>query len=106
MENEELLDELRERMQTPEAKTLYKLRSQTVELAYADMKEHRGLRRFRSRGLRRAKTQVGLIVLTHNLLAVQRALKNKIVDLSPVEPSLNAAGPEDGEPARLLNLFK
>lgn len=92
MENEELLDELRERMESPEAKTLYKLRSQTVELAYADMKEHRGLRRFRSRGLRRAKTQVGLIVLTHNILAVQRALEKKTVDQSPVEPSLNAAG--------------
>jgi transposase len=74
MENEELLDDLRERMQTPEAKALYKMRARTVELAYADMKEHRGLRRFRSRGLERAKTQVGLTVLAHNLLAVRRAL--------------------------------
>jgi len=90
MENEELLDELRERMQTPEAKTLYKLRPQTVELAYADMKEHRGLRRFRSRSLRRAKTQVGLTVLTHNLLTVQRVLEMEH-DLSTVEPRLVAA---------------
>jgi transposase len=74
MENEELLDALRDRMQTPEAKALYKLRSQTVELAYADLKEHRGLRRFRSRTLRRAKTQVALLVLSHNLLTLQRAM--------------------------------
>jgi hypothetical protein len=91
MENEHLLDELRERMQTPEAKALYKLRSQTVELAYADMKGHRGLRRFRSRSLRRAKTQVGLAVLTHNLLAVQRASVTEAADQSPVESSLQAA---------------
>lgn len=91
MENEELLDELRERMQTREAQSLYKLRSQTVELAYADMKEHRGLRRFRSRTLRRAKAQVGLTVLTHNLLTVQRALIKDTDDQSPVGSSLNAA---------------
>ena len=91
MQNEELLDELRERMETTEAKALYKLRSQTVELAYADMKEHRGLRRFRSRSLRRAKTQVGLAVLTHNLLTVQHALAKPTARQSPAEPSLVAA---------------
>ena len=90
MDNEELLDQLRDRMQTPEAKALYKLRPQTVELAYADMKEHRGLRRFRSRSLRRAKAQVGLTVLTHNLLTVERAPLNEAAYHSPVEPLLQA----------------
>jgi len=71
MENEELLDELRLRMQTDEAKRLYKLRSQTVELNYADLKEHRGLRRFHGRGLRRARVEIGCLVLTHNLLQLQ-----------------------------------
>src|SRR5262245_43439753 len=41
MENEELLDALRARMETDEARRLYKLRSRTVELNYADLKEHR-----------------------------------------------------------------
>jgi hypothetical protein len=68
MENEELLEALRARMQTEEAKRLYKLRSQTVELNYADLKEHRGLRRFHGRGLERARAEVGLLVLAHNLL--------------------------------------
>lgn len=67
MEHEELLDELRERMGTDEAKRLYKLRCQTVEQNYADLKEHRGLRRFHGRGLRRARPEVGTLVLTHNL---------------------------------------
>ena len=71
MENEELLDELRARMQTDEAKELYKLRSRTVELNFADLKEHRGLRRFHCRGLDRATAEVGSLVLTHNLLAVE-----------------------------------
>ena len=71
MENEELLDALRARMQTDEAKRLYKLRSRTVELNYADLKEHRGLRRFHCRGRYRAKAEAGSLVLAHNLLFIQ-----------------------------------
>ena len=73
MNNEELLDALRARMQTAEAKRLYKLRSQTVELNFADLKEHRGLRRFHGLGLRRAAAEVGALVLTHNLLYLARS---------------------------------
>jgi transposase len=72
MEKEELLDELRARMGTAEAKGLYKLRSRTVEQSFADLKEHRGLRRFHGRGPRRVNAEVGSLVLTHNLLAVER----------------------------------
>ena len=57
-------------MQTPEAQALYKQRSRTVELNFADLKEHRGLRRFHCRGLDRVTAEVGSLVLTHNLLAV------------------------------------
>ena len=59
-------------METPEAKSLYHSCRQTVELRYADMKEHRNLRRFTGRGLRRAKAQIGATVLAHNLLALPR----------------------------------
>jgi transposase len=72
MENEELLEALQARMETAEAKQLYKLRSQTVELNFADLKEYRGLRRFHGRGLRRAEAEVGALVLTHNLLYLQQ----------------------------------
>jgi transposase len=68
MENEELVDALRARMETVEGQQLYQLRSQTVELTYADLKEHRGLRRFHGRGQPRAHAEVGCLVLAHNLL--------------------------------------
>lgn len=71
MENEDLLDALRARMETDQAKRLYKLRSRTVELNYADLKEHRGLRRFHGRGQRRAKAETGTLIVAHNLLFVQ-----------------------------------
>jgi len=58
-------------METAEAKRLYKLRSRTVELDYADLKEHRGLRRSHGRGLQRAKAEAGVLVLAQNVLFVQ-----------------------------------
>jgi hypothetical protein len=67
MEHEELLDALRVRMATDEGKRLYKLRCQTVEQSYADLKEHRGLRRFHGRGLWRARSEVATLALAHNL---------------------------------------
>jgi transposase len=69
-EHEEVVVALRERMQTVAAKALYRLRCQTVELVNADWKEHRRLRRFHGRGLARARGQIGLMVLAHNLLTL------------------------------------
>ena len=72
------IDRLQTRMQTAEAKSLYKQRGQTIERVFADFKEHRNLRRFRGRGLSRARTQLGLTVLGHNLRIVAKLQqKNK-----------------------------
>ena len=68
---------LKRRMQTPEAKLLYSLRKQTVELAFADPKENRNLRCFSGRGLEVPKAEIGLLVLAHNALILQRALKQR-----------------------------
>jgi hypothetical protein len=64
-------------MQTPEAKTLYRRRGQTVELGFADVKEHRKLRRFSGLGLKRARTEIGLEVLVHNMLTVVEQLRRR-----------------------------
>jgi hypothetical protein len=72
--HEALVEAHQARMATVEAKGLYRLRGQTVELSFADLKEHRSLRRFSGRGLYRARRQVGLAVLVHNLLVVHRAI--------------------------------
>jgi transposase len=73
MERQDLLDQLIQRMSTEEGKTLYKLRSRTVELNFADMKEHRGIRRFSCRGSQRVRNETATAVLVHNLLYVYRA---------------------------------
>ena len=58
----------KERMQTDEAKEIYKRRAASIETINGDLKEHRGLTRFRVRGLDRAKSVLTLCVLTYNLL--------------------------------------
>jgi len=71
-EGEELLDEHRRRMQTPEAEKLRRLRGCLIELPFADAKSHRNLRRFHGRGLSRAQTETGLVVLATNLMKLNR----------------------------------
>jgi transposase len=65
-EHEDLCEALRQRMGQAEGQAVYRLRKQTVERQFADLKEHRSLRCFGSFGLERARAQVGLLVLAHN----------------------------------------
>ena len=77
-EHEDLIMAHRAWMETAEAKAVYRLRGQTIELVFADVKEHRGLRRFSGHGLTRVRTEFALEVLLHNLLVVHRSLKEKL----------------------------
>jgi Transposase DDE domain len=69
-EHEHLVGALKQRMGSDDAKRLYRRRAQTVELRFADVKEHRKLRKFSGRGLRRVKIEVGLTVIAHNALTI------------------------------------
>jgi transposase len=57
----------RERMETDEAKRIYRLRAATAEWANAQLRQH-GLLRFSVRGLAHVRTVALLLVITHNLL--------------------------------------
>jgi DDE family transposase len=86
-EHQDFVDQLQARMSTPQGKALYKKRASTVERLFADVKEHRGLRRFYSRGLEQARTQVGLLVLLHNGLALVKARRRVAVKAIDGEPT-------------------
>ncbi len=90
-EHEELIEAHRAKMATPEAKAIYRQRSQTVELRFADTKEHRDLRRFSGRGLERVRIEAGLCVLAHNLLAVRALERRKAAEGQVATPCDNAA---------------
>jgi transposase len=85
LEHEDLLEGLRARMETPAAKELYKLRRQTVELRYADLKQHRKLRRFTRYGPHRARAQIGGAVLAYNLLVLLKNRKSDEIAPQPLE---------------------
>jgi hypothetical protein len=76
-EHEELILAHQAWMETASAKAVYRLRTQTVELVFADLKEHRGWRRFSGHGLARVRTEVALEVLGHNLLVLHRCARQK-----------------------------
>jgi len=87
-----LIEALQQRMQTPEAKELYRLRRQTVELVNADFKEHRNFRRFSGRGRSKANAEVGLQVLVNNLLVCVAYEKLDVPSQPPMQtPQKTAA---------------
>ena len=75
--DEELLDEHRRRMQTPEAQELRRLRGSLIERPFGDVKAHRNFRRLHGRGLHRARAETGLVILAINLLILKRLRCNK-----------------------------
>ena len=95
-EHDDLIEAHKARMETAEAKALYRLRKQAVELVTADLKGHRKFRRFSGRGLACARTEVGLLVLTHNLLALTKASAAAKADATvSIIPEETAAGKRD-----------
>ena len=84
-EGEEALERLEQRMAEPAAQQVYKLRCRSVELGYADLKQHRGLRVFRCFGRKRARAQAGLVILASNGLKLMRILQQRQQSPPPPE---------------------
>lgn len=76
-EHDDLIAAHRAWMETTQAKSVYRLRGQTIEIVFADVKEHRGLRRFSGHGLARVRAEFALDVLLHNLLGVHQLLSQR-----------------------------
>jgi hypothetical protein len=77
-EHDDLIAAHRAWMETADAKSVYRLRGQTIEIVFADVKEHRGLHRFSGHGLTRVRAEFALDVLLHNLLVVHRSLSQRL----------------------------
>jgi transposase len=73
-EHEALIEAHRQKMATTAAKEVYKLRRQTVEPSFGDVKEHRNFRRVNGRGLWKAKIHTALTVLASNVLGFVKGL--------------------------------
>jgi hypothetical protein len=68
-----LREKMAVKLQTPAGKRVYSKRKETVEPVFGQIKEARGLRRFRFRGLGSVQAEWSLICATHNLLKLFRS---------------------------------
>ena len=78
LEGQKLLDAQRDKMADESVKARYAVRGQTVERGFADSKGNRRWDRFHGRGIRRARTETGLMVLAQNALILDRLQRNTI----------------------------
>lgn len=85
LEGEEIIEAHKEWMKTAEAKAVNRVRGSVIERCFADAKQHRDLRRLHGRGLKRARAEIGLVVLVQTALTLARLRKNA------VNPRENAA---------------
>jgi transposase len=75
--HEDLIDKMQNRFKTPEGKALYRQRGCTVERRFADMKCFRGAEQMSGRTRERAEAQVGLTILVHNLITLDKLRKRE-----------------------------
>jgi len=75
--HEDLIDKMRDRIKTPEGKALYRQRGCTVERRFADMKSFRGVQRISGQTPERAEAQIGLTILVHNLITLDKCRKRE-----------------------------
>ncbi len=65
------------KMKTQEAKDIYKYRKQTVEPAFGDIKENKGMRAFLVRGIIGARIEFNLACIARNLTKIWLHIKEK-----------------------------
>jgi transposase len=68
----EAAQKMRDKLQSEEGAAVYRLRQQTIEPVFGQIKEVRGFRRFLFRGLVKVRAEWKLIGLTHNVLKLFR----------------------------------
>jgi transposase len=64
--------QMRDKMETDEAKEVYRLRKQTVEPVIGNIKQNLGFREFLLKGLEKVKIEMNLVSIAHNLQKIWR----------------------------------
>jgi hypothetical protein len=76
LEGEELIEAHKEWMKTEEAKAVNCLRGSVIERCFGDAKRHRNARCLHGWGLKRAKAEIGLVVLVQTAFTLARLRRN------------------------------
>lgn len=68
---------MQRKMETEEAQKIYKLRSKTAELPFANMKQNMKLTEFRTTGLKQVNIEFKLYTIGHNLKRIYNEINRK-----------------------------
>ncbi|MFH1063986.1 MAG: IS1182 family transposase [Candidatus Woesearchaeota archaeon] len=79
---DKLFQRIKKKLQTPDGKAIYRLRKQTVETAFADLKHNKKFRNFLLRGLEKVKIEFNLACIAHNLVKINNLIKTKGISLA------------------------
>jgi len=76
--HEEERKAMEEKMQTSEAKEIFKLRKQIVEPVFGDIKENKGVTTFLTRGLKSVKSEFNLIGIANNIIRIHKKINKSL----------------------------
>ncbi len=68
---------MQRKMETKEAQKIYKLRSKTAELPFANLKQNMKLTEFTTTGLKQVNTEFKLYEIGHNLKRIYNEINRK-----------------------------
>ena len=68
---------MQRKMETKEAQKIYKLRSKTAELPFANLKQNMKLTEFTTTGLKQVNTEFKLYAIGHNLKRIYNEINRK-----------------------------
>lgn len=71
-----------DKMRTPQAKEMYKLRARTVEPVMGDIKQNKGLREFLTRSLETVQTEFNLVCAACNIRKLWGASRKKVLRMA------------------------
>ena len=66
------------KMNTEEAKEIYKVRLQTIEPVFGDMKGNKGVTEFLTRGIKAVRTELNIVCIARNLKRIWNYLRDKM----------------------------
>lgn len=70
------------KMKTPQAKGIYKIRWQTIEPVFGDIKENKGFNAFLTRGIKGVQTELNLVCAARNIKRIWENLQDKKREVS------------------------
>jgi len=83
---EPAIQKINERIRSEEGKARYKLRKQTVERSFGDIKHNKKFRTFLLRGIKNARTELKLQSIAHNLVIIHNLMKRGLPKMAGATP--------------------